>query len=237
VSDALLRVENLETAYGASQVLFGISFEIRAGEVATLLGRNGMGKTTTVRSIMGMTPSRSGEIRFRDTAIARFSSDRIARMGVALVPEGRQIFPNLTVRENLVAFAGNRSGTSTPWTLDKVFGFFPRLSERSSNMGNQLSGGEQQMLAIGRALMTNPHLLILDEATEGLAPLIREEIWQCLSALKGQGQTILVIDKYVERLIKIADRHTIIERGRVAWQGSSAELDADHGLWHRYLGV
>ena len=237
MSDALLKVENLETAYGASQVLFGISFEIRAGEVATLLGRNGMGKTTTVRSIMGMTPSRAGNIRFRDTAIARFSSDRIARMGVALVPEGRQIFPNLTVRENLVAFAGNRSGTSAPWTLDKVFGFFPRLAERSSNMGNQLSGGEQQMLAIGRALMTNPHLLILDEATEGLAPLIREEIWQCLAALKGQGQTILVIDKYVERLIKIADRHTIIERGRVAWQGSSSELDADHALWHRYLGV
>jgi branched-chain amino acid transport system ATP-binding protein len=158
-------------------------------------------------------------------------------MGVALVPEGRQIFPNLTVRENLVAFAGNRSGTKAPWTLDKVFAFFPRLAERSSNMGNQLSGGEQQMLAIGRALMTNPHLLILDEATEGLAPLIREEIWKCLTALKGQGQTILVIDKYVERLIRIADRHTIIERGRVAWQGSSAELDADHALWHRYLGV
>ena len=237
MSKALLQVENLETAYGTSQVLFGISFDIRAGEVATLLGRNGMGKTTTVRSIMGMTPSRAGGIRFRGEAIAERSSDRIARMGVALVPEGRQIFPNLTVRENLVAFAGNRSGTAEPWTLDKVFGFFPRLAERSNNMGNQLSGGEQQMLAIGRALMTNPHLLILDEATEGLAPLIREEIWQCLRALKGQGQTILVIDKYVERLIKIADRHTIIERGRVAWQGSSAELDADHALWHRYLGV
>ncbi|MEI6303345.1 MAG: ABC transporter ATP-binding protein [Betaproteobacteria bacterium] len=237
MSDALLQVENLETAYGASQVLFGISFDIRAGEVATLLGRNGMGKSTTVRSIMGMTPARGGSIRFRGEAIAAHSSDRIARMGVALVPEGRQIFPNLTVRENLVAFAGNRSGTTEPWTLDKVYAFFPRLEERGSNMGNQLSGGEQQMLAIGRALMTNPHLLILDEATEGLAPLIREEIWQCLKVLKGRGQTILVIDKYVERLIKIADRHTIIERGRVAWQGSSAELDADHALWHRYLGV
>jgi branched-chain amino acid transport system ATP-binding protein len=237
MSDALLHVENLETAYGASQVLFGISFDIRAGEVATLLGRNGMGKSTTVRSIMGMTPARGGSIRFRGEAIAAHSSDRIARMGVALVPEGRQIFPNLTVRENLVAFAGNRSGTTEPWTLDKVYAFFPRLEERGSNMGNQLSGGEQQMLAIGRALMTNPHLLILDEATEGLAPLIREEIWQCLKVLKGRGQTILVIDKYVERLIKIADRHTIIERGRVAWQGSSAELDADHALWHRYLGV
>jgi branched-chain amino acid transport system ATP-binding protein len=158
-------------------------------------------------------------------------------MGVALVPEGRQIFPNLTVRENLVAFAGNRNGTRDPWTLDKVFAFFPGLAKRTSNMGNQLSGGEQQMLAIGRALMTNPHLLILDEATEGLAPLIREEIWQCLAALKGQGQTILVIDKYIERLIKIADHHTIISRGRAAWHGTSNELAADRDLWHRYLGV
>lgn len=233
----LLQVEDLQTAYGASQVLFGVNFQIRAGEVATLLGRNGMGKSTTVRSIMGMTPARSGRIRFRDQAIEKRSSDAIARMGMALVPEGRQIFPNLTVRENLVAFAENRNGTPEPWTLDRVFSFFPRLAERSNNMGNQLSGGEQQMLAIGRALMTNPHLLILDEATEGLAPLIREEIWQCLRALKGQGQTILVIDKYVERLIMIADHHTIIERGRVAWAGSSATLDADHALWHRYLGV
>jgi branched-chain amino acid transport system ATP-binding protein len=239
MSDApvLLNVENIETAYGASQVLFGISFDIRAGEVATLLGRNGMGKSTTIRSIMGVTPARRGSIRFRDQAIERRSADGIARMGVALVPEGRQIFPNLTVRENLVAFAGNRSGTTEPWTLERVFAFFPRLAERSNNMGNQLSGGEQQMLAIGRALMTNPHLLILDEATEGLAPLIREEIWQCLAMLKGQGQTILVVDKYVERLIRIADRHTIIERGQVAWQGNSAELDADHALWRRYLGV
>ena len=234
---ALLQIEQLETAYGASQVLFGIDLDIRAGEVATLLGRNGMGKTTTVRSIIGMTPARAGQIRFRGETITRRSSDAIARMGMALVPEGRQIFPNLTVRENLVAFAGNRNQSGTPWTLDRVFAFFPRLAERSNNMGNQLSGGEQQMLAIGRALMTNPHLLILDEATEGLAPLVREEIWQCLKALKDQGQTILVIDKYVERLIRIADHHTIIERGRVAWQGSSAALDADHGLWHRYLGV
>ena len=233
----LLQVEDLQTAYGASQVLFGINLQIRAGEVATLLGRNGMGKSTTVRSIMGMTPARGGRIRFRDQAIEARSSDAIARMGMALVPESRQIFPNLTVRENLVAFAENRNGTPEPWTLERVFGFFPGLAERSNNMGNQLSGGEQQMLAIGRALMTNPHLLILDEATEGLAPLIREEIWQCLKALKGQGQTILVIDKYVERLIMIADHHTIIERGRVAWAGSSAALDADHALWHRYLGV
>jgi branched-chain amino acid transport system ATP-binding protein len=158
-------------------------------------------------------------------------------MGIALVPEGRQIFPNLTVREHLVAFAENRSGAREPWTLERVFAAFPSLAARADNMGNQLSGGEQQMLAIGRALTTNPSLLILDEATEGLAPLVREEIWRCLAALKAAGQTILVIDKYVERLVRIADRHTIIERGRVAWQGSSAALDADRGLWHRYLGV
>ncbi len=237
MSTPLLEVTGLQTAYGSSQVLFGIDLTIAAGEVATLLGRNGMGKTTTLRSITGLTRARAGSIRFRGTAIESLAADRIARMGVALVPEGRQIFPNLSVRENLVAFAANRNGTQAPWTLDRVFEFFPRLAERASNMGNQLSGGEQQMLAIGRALMTNPHLLILDEATEGLAPLVREEIWRCLSALKGSGQTILVIDKYVERLIQIADHHTIIERGRVAWHGSSAALDADHDLWHRYLGV
>ena len=237
MSTPLLEVTGLQTAYGSSQVLFGIDLTIAAGEVATLLGRNGMGKTTTLRSITGLTRARAGSIRFRGTAIESLAADRIARMGVALVPEGRQIFPNLSVRENLVAFAANRNGTQAPWTLDRVFEFFPRLAERASNMGNQLSGGEQQILAIGRALMTNPHLLILDEATEGLAPLVREEIWRCLSALKGSGQTILVIDKYVERLIQIADHHTIIERGRVAWHGSSAALDADHDLWHRYLGV
>jgi branched-chain amino acid transport system ATP-binding protein len=158
-------------------------------------------------------------------------------MGIALVPEGRQIFPNLSVRENLAAFAGNRSGRADPWTPPKVLAYFPRLAERVANMGNQLSGGEQQMLAIGRALVTNPYLLILDEATEGLAPLVREEIWRCLERLRAEGQTILVIDKYIERLVKLAERHTIIERGRVAWHGSSAELDADRGLWHRYLGV
>jgi branched-chain amino acid transport system ATP-binding protein len=235
--DLLLKVDGLETAYGASQVLFGLALEIRAGEVATLLGRNGMGKTTTVRSILGLTPARGGAITFRGERIERRAPDRIARSGIAVVPEGRQIFPNLTVRENLVAFADNRCGASEPWTLERVFALFPRLQERADNMGNQLSGGEQQMLAIGRALMTNPHLLILDEATEGLAPLIREEIWKCLAGLKAAGQTILVIDKYVERLVRVADRHTIIERGRVAWQGSSVELDADRGLWHRYLGV
>ncbi len=237
MSDFLLGLQGLETAYGRSQVLFGIDMEIGPGECVALLGRNGMGKTTTIRSIMGLTPARGGAIVFRGQRIERQSPDRIARAGIALVPEGRQIFPNLTVRENLVAFAGNRSGSSDPWTVDKVYGLFPRLAERSGNMGNQLSGGEQQMLAIGRALVTNPHLLVLDEATEGLAPLIREEIWRCLGTLRAAGQTILVVDKYVERLIKLADRHTILERGRVAWQGTSAELDADHGLWHRYLGV
>ncbi|HUQ24986.1 MAG TPA: ABC transporter ATP-binding protein [Burkholderiales bacterium] len=218
-------------------MLFGLSLEIREGEAVTLLGRNGMGKTTTVRSILGLTRSFKGSISFRGARIEKMAPDRIARMGVALVPEGRQIFPNLSVHENLVAFAGNRSGRADPWTVEKILEFFPRLEERKSNMGNQLSGGEQQMLAIGRALVTNPYLLVLDEATEGLAPLVREEIWKCLERLRAAGQTILVIDKYIERLVKLADRHTIIERGSVAWQGSSAELDADRGLWHRYLGV
>jgi branched-chain amino acid transport system ATP-binding protein len=233
----LLRVENLETAYGDSQVLFGISISISSGEVATLLGRNGMGKTTTVRSILGLTRARGGAITFRGKRIEREAPDRIARAGIALVPEGRQIFPNLSVREHLEAFAGNRSGRKDPWTPEKVLDLFENLRRRKEHMGNQLSGGEQQMLAIGRALVTNPYLLILDEATEGLAPLVREEIWKCLERLRAAGQTILVIDKYLERLVRLADRHTIIERGRVAWQGSSSELDADRGLWHRYLGV
>ncbi|HEX7218357.1 MAG TPA: ABC transporter ATP-binding protein [Burkholderiales bacterium] len=233
----MLEVADLETSYGTSQVLFGLSLQIEPGEAVTLLGRNGMGKTTTVRSILGLTRCAKGRIAFRGERIERMAPDRIARLGIALVPEGRQIFPNLTVREHLVAFAGNRSGRSDPWTPEKVFGLFPRLAERMENAGSQLSGGEQQMLAIGRALVTNPHLLVLDEATEGLAPLVREEIWRCLARLRAAGQTILVIDKYVERLVKLADRHTIIERGRVAWQGTSAELDAERGLWHRYLGI
>jgi len=233
----MLQIQDLEASYGASQVLFKLNFEIKTGEAATLLGRNGMGKTTTVRSIMGLTRAKGGTIIFRGKRIEREPPDRIARSGIALVPEGRQIFPNLTVRENLVAFAGNRSARTDPWTPAKVLEFFPRLAERVNNMGNQLSGGEQQMLAIGRALVTNPHLLILDEATEGLAPLLREEIWKCLERLRQAGQTLLVIDKYLARLVRLADRHTIIERGRVAWQGSSAELDADRGLWRRYLGV
>jgi branched-chain amino acid transport system ATP-binding protein len=234
---ALLEVRDLQTAYGPSQVLFGISFTVEAGGVATLLGRNGMGKTTTVRSILGLTPPRSGEVRFLGERIDGLSPDRIARLGLALVPEGRQIFPNLTVEENLRAFAANRRASPQPWTLERVYALFPALAGRRRHMGNQLSGGEQQMLAIGRALMTNPQLLILDEATEGLAPLIREQIWACLDQLRGQGLSILVIDKYVQRLIQLADAHTIIERGRVVWAGSSADLAADHGLWHRYLGV
>jgi branched-chain amino acid transport system ATP-binding protein len=236
-AEALLKVEGLETAYGISQVLFGLDFEIRAGEVATLIGRNGMGKTTAVRSLLGLTPPRSGAITFRGERVERRRADEIARLGIALVPEGRQIFPNLTVREHLVAFRANRSAAPDPWTLERIFAQFPALAARADSLGTQLSGGEQQMLAIGRALITNPHLLILDEATEGLAPLVREEIWRLLAALKAAGQTILVIDKYVERLIALADRHTIIERGRAAWQGNSAQLAADHALWHRYLGV
>jgi len=235
--EALLQAVGLEAAYGTSQVLFGIDLELRPGDVATLLGRNGMGKTTTIRALLGLTPPRAGAVRLHGERIEGLRADQIARRGVALVPEGRQIFPNLTVRENLLAFAGRRGSATTPWTLERVLALFPSLAARTRHMGNQLSGGEQQMLAIGRALMTNPDLLILDEATEGLAPLIREEVWRCLDALKSSGQTILVVDKYVERLIPLADHHTIIERGRVAWRGSSAELAADHGLWHRYLGV
>ena len=237
----LLEVVGLQLAYGQSQVLFGLDLLIAEGEVVTLLGRNGMGKSSTVRAVCGLSPAPrgilGGSIRFAGEDIARCSPDRIGRAGIALVPEGRQIFPNLSVRENLVAFAANRRGVVEPWALERVFALFPRLAERQQNMGNQLSGGEQQMLAIGRALMTNPRLLILDEATEGLAPLVREEIWQCLARLREAGQTILVIDKYVERLIALADRHTLIERGQVVWHGTSAELDADHGIWHRYLGV
>jgi branched-chain amino acid transport system ATP-binding protein len=237
VREPLLQLKGVETAYGASQVLFGVDLEIAAGEMLALLGRNGMGKTTTVRSIMGLTPPRAGSIRFRGEPIAGRSPDRVARLGIALVPEGRQVFPNLTVLEHLLAFAANRSAQPDPWTPQRVFDTFPRLAQRRGQLGQTLSGGEQQMLAIGRALVTNPYLLILDEATEGLAPLVREEIWRCLARLRGAGQTVLVIDKYVERLVRLADRHVILERGGVVWRGSSAELGADRNLWHRYLGV
>ena len=214
--------------------MFGLSLTIAPGEMVTLMGRNGMGKTTTVRSIMGLTPSRAGSVRFLGNEIRGLPSYKIAQRGIGLVPEGRQIFPNLTVRENLLATAVARAGG---WTLERVHDLFPRLAERASSMGNQLSGGEQQMLAIGRALMTNPRLLILDEATEGLAPLIRAEIWQCLAQLKQSGLAILVIDKNVEALTKVADRHFLIERGRVVWSGLSADLAAAPEIQHRYLGV
>jgi branched-chain amino acid transport system ATP-binding protein len=237
MAEPLLRVEGIESGYGQSQVLHGISLEIAPGEMVTLMGRNGMGKTTTVRAILGLTPASAGSIRFDGTEIRTLPPYRIAQLGIGVVPEGRQVFPNLTARENLVATAANRSGTANPWTLEKVCALFPRLAERLSSMGNLLSGGEQQMLAIGRALMTNPRLLILDEATEGLAPLIRAEIWQCLSRLKAEKQSILVIDKNVETLTRIADRHYLIERGRVVWTGTSKELAASPDVQHRYLGI
>ncbi|WP_345249212.1 ABC transporter ATP-binding protein [Pigmentiphaga soli] len=234
----LLSVRGLEAGYGASQVLFGLDFDIAAGEVVALLGRNGMGKTTTIRALTGALAPRRGEIRFGGAAVAGRRADAIARLGVAIVPEGRHCFPNLTVREHLVAFADRRNGaTAEAWTLDRIYALFPRLAERARNLGHQLSGGEQQMLAIGRALSTNPRLLILDEATEGLAPVIRDEIWRCLEQLKAEGQTTLVVDKYVDRLVTLADRHLILERGRLVWSGTSAALAADRSLWTRYLGV
>ena len=233
----LLRCRGLEAGYGASQVLFGLDFDIQPGEVVALLGRNGMGKSTTIKAIVGGLCPQRGEIHFDGTPIHGARADRIARLGVALVPEGRQCFPNLTVREHLVAFADHRNGVAEPWTLARLYALFPRLAERAGHMGNQLSGGEQQMLAIARALSTNPRLLILDEATEGLAPVIRDEIWRCLALLKAQGQTTLVVDKYIEKLLPLVDRNLILERGRIAWQGNSAELDARRELWTRYLGV
>jgi branched-chain amino acid transport system ATP-binding protein len=233
----MLRVANLEAFYGASQALFGMELAVGEGEVATLMGRNGMGKTTTVHAITGVLADRRGVVEFNGRRVDRLPSFRIARLGLGLVPEGRQIFPNLSVRENLVAASANRGGRADPWTLARAFGFFPRLAERQHNRGDQLSGGEQQMLAIGRALMTNPKLLILDEATEGLAPLIRQEIWSCLASLKREGQSILVIDKNVGALLGLADRHYIVEKGRVVWSGASPELARDPGLQHRYLGV
>ncbi len=238
MSDAmLLELDDVETCYGRSQVLFGLSLGIRGGEMVTLMGRNGMGKTTTVRSVMGLTPALRGSIRFAGRDIRGLPAYRVAKLGLGLVPEGRQVFPNLTVHENLVATAANRNGGAAAWTLERVHDLFPRLAERGRSMGNQLSGGEQQMLAIGRALMTNPRLLILDEATEGLAPLIRAEIWRCLVRLRREGLAILLIDKNVEALTRIADRHYVIERGRVTWTGTSAALAAAVDVQHRYLGV
>ena len=228
----MLQVRDLETAYGRSQVLFKINLEIGASQVVSLLGRNGMGKTTTVRSIMGITQAKGGTIRFQGEEIQRLPSYRIAKKGIGLVPEGRQVFPNLTVRENLVATA--RRG---PWTLEKVLKLFENLRERQDHYGNQLSGGEQQMLAIGRALMTNPRLLILDEATEGLAPIIRQDIYRSIAALKAEGLSILVIDKDVKALTQVADCHYVLEKGRVVWSGTSPQLAADANVQRRYLGV
>lgn len=233
----MLEVRCLNASYGDSQVLFGMDFAIGAGEVATLLGRNGMGKTTTIRALMGILRPDAGRIMFDGLGIHGLPSHKVAQAGIGLVPEGRQIFPNLSVRENLVATARPREGEGESWTFDKVIDLFPGLTPRLESAGNQLSGGEQQMLAVGRALMTNPKLLVLDEATEGLAPLVRQEIWSCLSDLKTAKQSILVIDKNVAALTRIADRHHIVEKGRVVWNGTSDELRADKALQERYLGV
>jgi branched-chain amino acid transport system ATP-binding protein len=234
--DKLLELASVETRYGLSQVLFGVSLAIAPGEVVTLMGRNGMGKTTTVRSIMGLTQAQGGSVRFDGQEIRGMPAFRVAQLGIGLVPEGRQIFPNLTVKENLIATASHRHATN-PWTPLRVYELFPQLARLEARMGVQLSGGEQQMLAVGRALMTNPRLLILDEATEGLAPLIRMEIWRCLTQLKAEGLAILIIDKNIEALIQIADRHYLIERGRIVWNGSSSELATAPGVQHRYLGI
>ena len=233
----MLEVNGIDTYYGPSQVLFGLSLRVAEGEVVTLMGRNGMGKTTTIRSVMGLTPAARGDIRFDGVPIATLPAHRIARLGLGLVPEGRQIFPNLSTAENLIATAANNGKARKPWMLPDIYALFPRLAERRHNMGNQLSGGEQQMLAIGRALMTNPRLLILDEATEGLAPLVRQEIWSCLARLKGAGQAILIVDKNVAQMSRIADRHYMIEKGRVVWTGAAAEFSAHPELQRRYLGV
>jgi branched-chain amino acid transport system ATP-binding protein len=232
----MLVVRDLAASYGPAQVLFGMTFGVGAGEVVTLIGRNGMGKTTTIRTLMGLVPARGGAATFEGRPLLGQPAYRIAQAGLGLVPEGRQIFPTLSVEENLVATAAARFGAAR-WTIERVYEMFPRLAERRRNMGNQLSGGEQQMLAIGRALMTNPKLLILDEATEGLAPLIRAEIWECLARLKREGHAILLVDKHVEALKRIADRHVVIEKGRVVWSGTSAELTADPSVRERYLQV
>ena len=233
----MLAVESIETSYGVSQVLFGVSFAVAPGQVATLLGRHGMGKTTTIRSIMGILPPKAGTISFEGRPIHGLPPYRVAQAGLGLVPEGRQVFPNLTVRENLVATAANRGASASPWRVELVFELFPQLAARARSLGGALSGGEQQMLAIGRALMTNPRLLILDEATEGLAPLIRAEIWRCVEDLKARGQSILIIDKDVTTLTRIADAHYILEKGQIVWSGTSGELRLRSDIRHRYLGV
>ncbi len=233
----MLSVQNLQAGYGASQVLFGVSLDIKDGEVVTLMGRNGMGKTTTVRTIMGLLPPRGGAVDYDGRAIGGLAPEKVARLGFGLVPEGRQIFPTLTVRENLVATAANRLGSKGPWTLTRIYDLFPRLGERAGQMAGTLSGGEQQMLAVGRALMTNPRLLILDEATEGLAPVIRAEIWHVVEKLKHEGQSILLIDKTFSVLKRLADRHFILEKGTTVWTGTSDDLTRDHARVQSWVGV
>ena len=233
----MLKVSGLETYYGTSQALFGMTFEVNSGEVVTLMGRNGMGKTTTVNSIIGIVPPTSGSIEFAGQEVSKLASFKTANLGIGLVPEGRQVFPNLSVRENLVATASNHQRLDDPWTIEKVYAMFPELELRATSMGNLLSGGEQQMLAIGRALMTNPRLLVLDEATEGLAPLIREKIWAALADIRKSGLSILLVDKNLKDLLKLADRHFIVEKGQVVWSGTSAQLSKAEDVQHRYLGV
>ncbi len=232
----MLVVDRLVAGYGPARVLFDVSFAVGAGEAVTLLGRNGMGKTTTIRTLMGMVRAIGGSASFEGRPLVGLPPFAIAQAGLGLVPEGRQIFPTLTVEENLVATAAARFGAPR-WTLDRIYAFFPKLAERRRNPGGQLSGGEQQMLAIGRALMTNPKLLILDEATEGLAPLIRAEIWACLARLKAEGQAILLVDKHLDALVRLADRHVVIEKGHTVWTGTSAALAADPTVRQRYLQV
>ena len=233
----MLKIADISTSYGVSQVLFGVNFEVGVNEVVTLLGRNGMGKTTTVNTIMGLLKPTDGQITFEGQRLDKLPSFQIARLGLGLVPEGRQVFPNLTVTENLLASAVNWRQAADPWTVAQIFGMFPELAAREQSMATLLSGGEQQMLAIGRALMTNPRLLILDEATEGLAPMIRQEIWACLARLKAAGQSILVIDKNIDDLQRIADRHYILQKGQIVWSGASAALVADEQIKHTYLGL
>ncbi|HWT63466.1 MAG TPA: ABC transporter ATP-binding protein [Ochrobactrum sp.] len=233
----MLKIEGLQAAYGHSQVLFDVSLEVNEGELVTLMGRNGMGKTTTIRTLMGLLAPKGGQIRIAGRDTTGYPPEKVARLGVGLVPEGRQIFPTLTVRENLVATASNRCKRQSPWDLGKIYALFPRMQERAGQTAGTLSGGEQQMLAIGRALMTNPHLLILDEATEGLAPVIRTEIWHCIMQLREMGQSILLIDKNIAVLKKLADRHYIVEKGRTVWRGTSADLERDREQVHAYVGI
>ncbi|SPL61560.1 ABC transporter ATP-binding protein [Ochrobactrum soli] len=233
----MLKIDGLQAAYGHSQVLFDVSLEVNEGELVTLMGRNGMGKTTTIRTLMGLLAPKGGKVQIAGRDTTSYSPEKVARLGVGLVPEGRQIFPTLTVRENLVATASNRCKRQSPWDLSEIYALFPRMQERADQTAGTLSGGEQQMLAIGRALMTNPHLLILDEATEGLAPVIRTEIWHCIMQLREMGQSILLIDKNIAVLKRLADRHYIVEKGRTVWRGTSADLERDQDQVHAYVGI